>query len=343
MNKRIRTTRFYPHRSIIMWSIWAFITIVIYLTLYVDAKVWLFIEQDPSRITWIIMGLFLLGFIASGIVTLFITAEGVRIKVLGRQAEKGGLQEVIKSSGYQHRAVFRFFQSLQATLDADGQPDVELLANIELSVLQRISHSVELVGNLLITLGLIGTVMGLTLTLTGLTNSLEALGHDQEMLLAGLQKAMGGMGTAFYTTLLGAVLGGVVLRVFSQINENGVSALYDQLMSICMVYCSADYKPSLSRDIRFLNQEMQVLQDNINNIETAFDASRTAMTEFKDDLVTLIKDTEESGDGKKSPSLEQVIQRHRAYCEILRDEVRLIQAVNRSWWARLKILFNIKP
>jgi len=343
MTERARAMRFNPHRSLILWSIWTIVTIIIYLTLYVDAKVWVFIEQDPSRITWIIMAMFFLGFLASGAVTLFVTIEGVRLKLINRQAARGGLQDVVKSSGKINRAVVHFFQSLQATLDAEGQPDVELLANIELAVLQRISHTVEVVGNLLITMGLIGTVMGLTFTLTGLTNSLEALGHDQEMLLQGLQKAMGGMGTAFYTTLLGAVLGGVVLRVFSQINENGVSALYDQLMSICMVYCSADYKPSLSRDIRFVNQEMRVLQQNINHIEKAFAATSTAMIEFKDDLITLTRDTEEGEDGKKSPSLEQVIKRHRAYCEILREEVRLIQAVNRSWWARIKILFNIKP
>jgi len=343
MTERARAMRFNPHRSLFLWSIWAIVTIIIYLTLYVDAKVWVFIEQDPSRITWIIMAMFFLGFLASGVVTLFITVEGVRLKLINRQAARGGLQEVVKSSGKVNRAVVHFFQSLQATLDAEGQPDVELLANIELAVLQRISHTVEVVGNLLITMGLIGTVMGLTFTLTGLTNSLEALGHDQEMLLQGLQKAMGGMGTAFYTTLLGAVLGGVVLRVFSHINENGVNALYDQLMSICMVYCSAEYKPSISRDVRFLNHEMSVLQENIRHIERAFSDSREAMSEFRNDLVLLTKESEEGEDGKKSPSLEHVILRHRAYCEVLREEVRLIQAVNRSWWARLKILFNIKP
>lgn len=287
------------------------------------------------------MALFLIGFLASMFVTLVITLEGVQLKQLGQYAQKGGLQEIMESPKSEKRVVFRFFKAIHTTLTADGHPDVETLANIELAVLQRVSHGIEFVGNILITLGLIGTVMGLTLTLTGLTNSLDALGHDQEMLLAGLQKAMGGMGTAFYTTLLGAVLGGVVLRVFGQIIDNGVNSLYDMLMGICLVYCSADYKPSLSREARILNKEMQDLQASIRQIESAFNASRTAMNEFRNDLKIFSDNTE--GQGDEAPSLESVIKRHVAYCEVLREEVRLIQAANNSWWARLKLMFNIKP
>lgn len=287
------------------------------------------------------MILFVLGFITSMLVTMVITLEGTHLKLLSEQAQKGGLHEIMQSKSAEKRVVFRFFKAIYTTLNADGHPDVELLANIELAVLQRVSHGIEFVGNLLITLGLIGTVVGLTLTLTGLTNALDALGQDQSMLMQGLQKAMAGMGTAFYTTLLGAVLGGVVLRVFGKIIENGVHSLYDSLMGICLVYCSADYKPSLSREAKILNKEMQDLQRSIGQIESAFDASRIAMNNFRDDLKIFTDKTE--GDGEKSPSLESVIKRHTAYCDVLREEVRLIQAANNSWWARLKLLFNIKP
>ncbi|MFV2056380.1 MAG: MotA/TolQ/ExbB proton channel family protein [Thiohalomonadales bacterium] len=329
-----------PYRTLILWSCWAFVTIVIYFSLYVDAKVWIFIEDDPSKITWIIMFLFVLAFFGSLLVTLTITKEGIQLMLLGEYAKSGGLQKIMESSKSEKRVVFRFFKAIHTTLSADGHPDVELLANVELAVLQRISHAIDFVGNILITLGLIGTVMGLTMTLTGLTNALDSLGHDQSMLMQGLQKAMGGMGTAFYTTLLGAVLGGVVLRVFGKIIENGVNSLYDMLMGICLVYCSADYKPSLSREARILNKEMRDLESSIGQIAVAFNASRIAMNEFRDDLKIFSEKTE--GEGEHT-SLQEVIKRHVYYCEILREEVRLIQAANNSWWARLKLLFNIRP
>jgi len=60
---------------------------------------------------------------------------------------------------------------------------------------------VILFSNLMITLGLIGTISGLITTVGG-------IGADGNM-----EEALGGMGTAFYTTLLGSVLGGVTLRI----------------------------------------------------------------------------------------------------------------------------------
>ncbi|NOY71057.1 MAG: hypothetical protein GXP14_01560 [Gammaproteobacteria bacterium] len=324
-----------PYKTLTLWGAWAFISIVVYLTLYIDAKVWTFMENDPSRITWLIVGLFVIGVIGSGALVVMITFEGLVIDKIQKAAAKKGLFGITLTSI--NRASLRFFSALQDTLKADGQPDVEVLANIELAALHRTSHAIEVLGNLLITLGLIGTVMGLTLTLTGLTSSLEALGHDQELLLDGLRKAMGGMGTAFYTTLLGAVLGGILLRVFAQITENGVSQLYDNLMRICLIYCSADYKPTLARETRMLNSEMKLLDQNINKINRGFAASQETMAAFKEELNRFRKSASEGDDDE---SLDEMIKRHRAYCEVLRDEMHLINAVNRSWWARLMWLFG---
>jgi len=60
---------------------------------------------------------------------------------------------------------------------------------------------VILFSNLMITLGLVGTISGLITTVGG-------IGSD-----SGIKEALGGMGTAFYTTLLGSMLGGITLRV----------------------------------------------------------------------------------------------------------------------------------
>lgn len=319
---------------------WGFMTIITYLTFYIDTEVWAFVETDPSRITWVILTLFAMGLIGSAVLALMITKEGLSLQVVETCAKGGGLRGIVGGTAGRNRAVFRFFQALQATIDAEGQPNVEVMSHVELASYYRLSNGVELMGNILITLGLIGTVMGLTMTLTGLTNALDALGHDQEMLLAGLQKAMGGMGTAFYTTLLGAVLGGVLLRVFAQVTEGGVGSLYDVMMRVCLVYCSADYRLSLGRDVRFLNRELEMLEKNVKNIESAFGLSRQAMDGFRNEITQFLRDADH-GDGQGS-SLEQSIKRHREYCEVLSKEVELMQMVNNTFWARLKALFGVR-
>jgi biopolymer transport protein ExbB/TolQ len=67
---------------------------------------------------------------------------------------------------------------------------------------------VILASNIMITLGLIGTVSGLITSIGGLQ-----VGDDVNGLMDGVSKAIDGMGVAFYTTLVGSMLGGITLRI----------------------------------------------------------------------------------------------------------------------------------
>lgn len=324
-----------PFRTLILWTIWASTALVVYLTLYRDTEVWSFMERDASHITWLISGLFLLGIIGSFALTMLITKEAIRSAQLEHSAREGGLNAIVIHSG--KRAADRFFRSLKSTVEAKGDADVETLLHVELAAFERISHSIEVVGTVLITLGLIGTVMGLTMTLTGLSSSLEALGQDQDMMLSGLQHAMSGMGTAFYATLLGAVLGGVLLRIFAQITQHGVEGLHDNLMRICLVYCSADYVRTVERDVRLLNEEVRALEANIQRLHESFDRSRQTLHDFRTEIRSLSDNSPEGG-----KPLETLIKEHRAYCELLREEMRLLLHLKRPWWVRLLEVFRVR-
>jgi hypothetical protein len=323
-----------PFRSLILWTIWATTALVVYLTLYSDTEIWSFMETDPSRITWLILGMFLLGVAASFVLTIIITKEAYRATQLEREAREGGLNGIVIKAG--ERIADRFFRSLKATVDSRGQPDVERLLHVELAVLERISHMIETAGSLLITLGLIGTVMGLTITLSGLTGSIEALGQDQELLMSGLRQAMGGMGTAFYNTLLGAVLGGVLLRVFAQINQHGVEALHDNLMRICLVWCSNEYSMTMERDVRLLNDELRLLDERVNLLKGSFHDSFGALREFRQEMQQFMQGSPSEG----NESLRHLVQEHRAYCDSLREEMRLLLHLRRPWWVRLLEVFR---
>jgi len=107
--------------------------------------------------------------------------------------------------------------------------------------LHRDEWFVRSCGQLLMTMGLIGTVLGLGKSLEGLSDSLSgsaeasqvaAVANESHSPIAGVQQnsglndAIGGMSTAFATTLLGAIFGGILLRLL----VNCTQCLADQLV-----------------------------------------------------------------------------------------------------------------
>ncbi len=305
------------YRALVLWIVWATAAIIIYFGLYQDTDVWDFVKRDPSRITWAIIGLFGLGVIASFILTITLTLESIKVDLLESVAKKEGwlgIQQTDKKG-----CVASYFSSLRTIVENNGELNIEALVDVEFSIYQRSAHALEIIGNLLITLGLIGTVVGLTLTLTGLTGSLDALGHDQDQLLSGLRGAMSGMGTAFYTTLLGAVLGGVLLRIFAHIDESGVESLENSLTRICLVYCSADFKPSLERDMRIINSQIGDMRGNIESLQNLLNDTRQAMSDFA-------IETKQPGQDSDIEHLREMVKLRESYVKSLAMEIKLHQA-----------------
>ena len=313
------------YRVLVLWIFWTAAALSIYFGIYNDTDAWTFIQNDPSRITWAILGLFVIGIITSFILTLALTFESIKVDELETIAEKDGwlgIQEANKKRG-----VARFFDAMRTILDKNGEINIEALVDVEFSGYQRTAHALEIIGNLLITLGLIGTVVGLTLTLTGLTGSLDALGQDQDQLMNGLRSAMSGMGTAFYTTLLGSVLGGVLLRIYGHIDEHGVESLENTLIRICLVHCSADTKPSTERDLRILNAEVKELTQNL-------DALQKALGDSQKDIASMVDKLANPASGDENESLRENIFLRREQLKTQHAEWRLERA-RRGWLRNL--------
>lgn len=320
------------YRALVLWIVWSAAAIVIYANMYQDTDVWKFVENDPSRITWGIIALFGLGIITSFTLTILLTLESVRVDLLEKVAKSKGWMGIENSR--KKLCVASFFNSLKSILENGGELNIEALVDVEFAIYRRTAHALEVIGNLLITLGLVGTVVGLTLTLTGLTSSLEALGQDQEQLLRGLRGAMGGMGTAFYTTLLGSVLGGVLLRVYGHIDENGVDSLVNALIRICLVYCSADLQPSTQRDVRILNQEIKELTDNIESLKKSLNESTAIIADYAHEIGEL------NHKDNNAESLENLIKLRKRYLDTLREEFQLKRLNRGSWWKAFKKSFR---
>lgn len=318
-------------RTILLWLTWAAAAIIVYFLLYLDTEVWHYIQQDQSKVTWVIISLFIIGIGISFTLAIAVTHEALQAVKLGNIARTKGLLGVAPEENT--HAVQRFFLSLKEILASNTTPDVEGLLDVELGSYHRRNHTVEILGNLLITLGLIGTVIGLTLTLAGLTTSLDALGRDHDRLMRGLESAMGGMGTAFYTTLLGAVGGGILLRVFALITDHGINNLSDTLRKICMVYCAADTKPSVEREMHALNEEITALGTNVKALQAAFSDTKAAMSDFHSAARELSQIT--NGEDKEKTLRDSVVLQM-YYTDLLKEEIRMVNKINRSWWAKLR-------
>lgn len=82
-------------------------------------------------------------------------------------------------------------------------------------------------------IGLIGTLIGLTLSVGGLETVVSAL-SEVTQLREGMKTTMEGMGTAFDTTLMGAV-GMIILRYFNMITSHARSSLMLEISEIIEV------------------------------------------------------------------------------------------------------------
>jgi len=318
-------------RTMLLWLLWASVALVIHVSMYLNLDLWTYIKHDQSRVTWVTYGLFFLGLVMSFGLMIRIISESTLATRLGYQARDKGLNQLPISRT--SKAVERFFLSIKEIVLRNEQPDVEALLDVELAPYRRISHAIDVFGNLLITLGLIGTVVGLITILAGLTSSMEALGHDEQKLISGIHSAMGGMGTSFYATLLGSVLGGLLLRVFVLINDHGIEELSENLKKICMVYCSAEARPGLQRELGFFNQEIAALGENVRRLQDAFNETNSTLANFREHAKQLHLLGGQDGDAQ---TLRDSVVLQHYYTDLLKEEIRVINRINRSWWARLK-------
>lgn len=105
----------------------------------------------------------------------------------------------------------------------------------------------EIAGGVLVTLGLVGTILGLIASFGGIDTVLGNLGEDKSELLDGFTATLQGMGTAFYTTLLGSILGGVILRLLSSVVDTNADALVAQIAELSEVYILPTLRKSAAK------------------------------------------------------------------------------------------------
>jgi len=304
-------------KTLVLWVIWACVCASVFVQLFHQADIWDYIVYDTSRVTWVILGTFCFGVSVSFVHVAALTWEWFCAYRLQYQLEKNGLYgATVKGRQISNR----FISSLQYIHQNGGQVDLSALSTVEFSGYIRGARFVSLLGSLMITMGLIGTVLGLTITLTGLNGALENVDSDGLSVLIGLREAMSGMGLAFYTTLLGSIMGGVLLRMFAYIGDNSIEALQDLLTRSCMVYAAVDLTPSVQRDFRQLDRVVEGMETRLLTLTQSLQQSKAAMFDFAQEMQALKDATRLKA---SDDEVFKAIAVHRHYAKVLRYELNL--------------------
>jgi len=152
-------------KTLALWLLWAAVCMSVFVQLFHQADIWNYIVADTSHVTWVIMGTFVFGVLVSFVHVVALTFEwfcayGLEYKLI----KKGLYGANVKKA---RLASSRLIASLQYVYQRGGEVDFPTLSTLEFSGYIRASRFVALLGSMMITMGLIGTVLGLTITLTG--------------------------------------------------------------------------------------------------------------------------------------------------------------------------------
>jgi len=175
---------------------------------------------------------------------------------------------------------------------------------------------VGLFSNLLITLGLIGTILGLLLSVQGLNEATDTIARDPTSvtdamgLLEAMRGAIQGMGVAFYTTLTGAVLGGVVLRIL----HTQVSAWIELYTGLVAEATDALFQPTLTEaygivgttaQLRAAFQDLHLSAEDLR-LQLEALGGQTGFMEQLHLISQHITDSVEQSSHRQSESIEQL-------------------------------------
>ena len=200
------------------------------------------------------------------------------------------------------------------------------------SVASRIDEAREItryINNLLIFLGLLGTFYGLATTVPAVVETIRSLNPSENegsvevfgRLMTGLENQLGGMGTAFASSLLG-LAGSLIVGVLELFASHGQNRFYrqleDWLSSITRVNLASvdsDGGPQSSNGIldEVLDQMGDQISDALNKVASALqtletslskaDEARSNSDQKMDDLIStlrIIADNSDDNDGDQT-------------------------------------------
>ena len=218
-------------------------------------------SADASKITYLIVIFFLYGFFASLKVARYLEAES---KALAAMDSNQRISDPNAST-----AAALFDAALERIRRGDRVDVRNLVSAYGIRIKARVDN-IAVISGMLITIGLLGTVVGLIITVTGLGQVLSASGSDYVAMKAGLNQTVAGMGTAFYTTFFGALLGGVVLKVLGAEMKKSATQLVADTLRFSELFVAPQLSQNSSKVLVELESRIVVLGNQLEKLGNSF-------------------------------------------------------------------------
>lgn len=284
---------------------------------------------DRGPITVCIVGLFAIGLVINGVNTVSILYQRHLVSK-GVVHVRLPNQERVIGEGLLGTHVNRLYEMYSDSVVADINQSSCL--NSIRNHLHRREWIVRTTSNLLLTLGLIGTVLGLTDSLGGLSTTVNAVASESLNLTIdtksdepesqknsqqlsqtespepsrpkpssfeqpeltsssrdvsiGLNQALGGMASAFLTTLFGAVLGGVFLRILYGCTECLIEEVVDQIELTTETRVVPLLRNSPEEVLR---QQHRAYKKRVEQLEDAAAREYSRLSNISEHLVTITR------------------------------------------------------
>ena len=245
-------------KPIVSWSIWA-IGLSLVMGLVTRHYILDGFKADQTGMSFVIALLFVFGLAASFRAAKQIHTEwGVLDKVtrtnkIPKGNGKSGLADVFnKLADYKRQGQTVDIHAAMETYHAGHNSQV---------------RSISIMAALLISMGLLGTIVGLIMAISGLGGMVENIGLSRVTMMDALKTTVAGMGTAFYTTFFGA-LGGLILRAVAVSQLNSLSVL----CAAASEYADSHLVANLESKEDELNQKVSTVVDSFENMRVEIDS-----------------------------------------------------------------------
>ena len=202
----------YKFLLVLRFSLINILGIIFLIVTYTQGYIAKAIDADITNVILLILVLFLLGLIISGIRTFWIS------KQLNYATEKSKELNSITN---------HYLQNIK-NLDASARSN--LASSLRIKLANKI-NLVKFIANTLVILGLIGTVIGFIIALSGVDGNVSS---DPEEISKMITTLIQGMSVALYTTLAGSICS-VWLNICYHILSSGANKLLAKIIEIAEV------------------------------------------------------------------------------------------------------------
>lgn len=261
--------------------------------------------KDASKITYFIVAFFIYGFFASLRVAFYLQAEFAALK---RMNSDQRISDVNASDGA---------AMLDAALERIRKGNRIEIRNLITAYGTKIKARVDnisVISGMLVTVGLLGTVLGLTITVSGLDQVLSSGSSDYAEMKAGLNQTVSGMGTAFYTTLFGALLGGVVLKVLGAEMKKSASQLVAGTLHFSELFLAPKISETASESLANLEERVDGIGQKLEQLGSCFagvidliDSKQVALATGLGDLLATVEQTVEMTNSQANDRVEALV------------------------------------